>query len=199
MHRWGSKLVVASGLAVMAFGFVLASRIEVDTPYLGLTVVSMVTIAIGLGLTTGPATESIMGALPEDKAGVGSAVNDTTREFGGTLGVAVVGSVFASIYGTSLVTALEPLGLPQKVIDSAGESIAAALTVAQNLPGVLGGEVVRVAQESFVDGMSRGSLVAAGVAFAGAVLAGLLLPARDHTNQHAEVEASSLESEKVPA
>jgi DHA2 family multidrug resistance protein-like MFS transporter len=199
MHRWGSKLVVASGLAVMAFGFVLASRIEVDTPYLGLTVVSMITIAIGLGLTTGPATESIMGALPEDKAGVGSAVNDTTRELGGTLGVAVVGSVFASIYGASLVTALEPLGLPQKVIDAAGESIAAALTVAQGLPGAVGGEVVRVAQESFVDGMSRGSLVAAGVAFAGAVLAGLLLPARHHANQHAEVEASSLESEEVPA
>ncbi len=178
MHRWGSKLVVAAGLAVMSAGFVIAARIEVDTPYVGLTLLSMVTIAIGLGLTTGPATESIMGALPEDKAGVGSAVNDTTREFGGTLGVAVVGSVFASIYGASLVNALEPLGLPQAVIDSVGESMAAALSTAQALPADLGGEVIRIAQESFVDGLSSGSLVAAGVAAAGAVVALVFLPAR---------------------
>jgi EmrB/QacA subfamily drug resistance transporter len=178
MHRWGSKIVVAGGLAVMAVGFVLASRIGVDTPYVGLTLVSMVTIAIGLGLTTGPATESIMGVLPEEKAGVGSAVNDTTRELGGTLGVAVVGSVFASAYAATIVDALRPLGLPAPVLDAAGQSMAAALTVAQTLPGDVGGRIVAVAQEAFIDGLSIGSLVAAGVAAAGAVLAVAFLPAR---------------------
>ena len=197
MHRRGSKLVVASGLAVMAFGFVLASRIEVDTPYVGLTLASMVTIAIGLGLTTGPATESIMGALPEDKAGVGSAVNDTTRELGGTLGVAVVGSVFASIYGASLVTALEPLGLPQRVIDAASESMAAALATAQALPGNVGVEVVRVAQESFVDGLSTGSLVAAAVALAGAAIALAFLPARQ--SRMRQLPVSTTTSDDRPA
>ena len=178
MHRWGSKLVVAGGLAVMSVGFVLASFVEVDTPYTGLTVISMVTIAIGLGLTTGPATESIMGALPEEKAGVGSAVNDTTRELGGTLGVAVVGSVFASVYGAALVDALQPLGLPGELLDAAGESTAAALSIAQSLPGDIGAGVVSAAQEAFIDGLSTGSLVAAGVAAAGAVVALSFLPAR---------------------
>ena len=191
MHRWGSKLVVAGGLAVMAVGFVIASRIEVDTSYVGLTLISMVTIAIGLGLTTGPATESIMGALPEDKAGVGSAVNDTTRELGGTLGVAVVGSVFASIYGASLVTALQPLGLPQDILDAAGESMAAALATAQALPGDLSAEVVRAAQESFVDGLATGSLVAAAVAMAGSLVAVAFLPARQSRMRHEPVSTGS--------
>jgi hypothetical protein len=184
MHRWGSKLVVAGGLATMALGFVLASRIEVDTPYLGLTVVSMVTIAIGLGLTTGPATESIMGVLPEDKAGVGSAVNDTTRELGGTLGVAVVGSVFASVYGAALVDSLRSLGLPAALLDAAGESMAAALTTAQSLPGDVGARVVVAAQEAFIDGLATGSLVAAGVAAAGAIVALAFLPARHSLMRH---------------
>jgi hypothetical protein len=138
----------------------------------------MVTIAIGLGLTTGPATESIMGSLPEEKAGVGSAVNDTTRELGGTLGVAVVGSVFASIYGAALVDALQPLDLPSDLLDAAGESTAAALSIAQSLPGDVGAGVVTAAQDAFIDGLSSGSLVAAGVAAVGAVVALAFLPAR---------------------
>jgi EmrB/QacA subfamily drug resistance transporter len=178
MHRWGSTLVVSGGLAVMAVGFVLASRVEVDTPYAGLTLISMVTIAVGLGLTTGPATESIMGSLPEDKAGVGSAVNDTTRELGGTLGVAVVGSAFASVYGAALMDSLRSLGLPSDLLDTAGESMAAALAVARSLPGEAGAGVVSAAQEAFVDGLATGSLVAAGVAAAGAVVAVAFLPAR---------------------
>jgi EmrB/QacA subfamily drug resistance transporter len=178
MHRWGSKAVVSTGLAVMATGFVLASLLEVDTPYLGLTLASMVTIAIGLGLTTGPATESIMGVLPEDKAGVGSAVNDTTRELGGTLGVAVVGSVFAGIYGSTLLDELRPLGLSNDVLDSAQASTAAALGVAQSLPGDVGQLVVAAAQSAFMDGLAAGSLVAAGVAAAGSMLALAYLPSR---------------------
>ena len=178
MHRFGSKLVVSSGLAVMAVGFVLASRLQVDTPYVGLTVVSMVTIAVGLGLATGPATESIMGVLPADKAGVGSAVNDTTRELGGTLGVAVVGSVFATVYGTRVVDALSEAGVPADALATAGSSVAGALTAAASLPADLGGAVVAAAQEAFISGLSAGSLVAGAAAALGAVLALVFLPAR---------------------
>jgi hypothetical protein len=135
-----------------------------------------------------------MGALPEDKAGVGSAVNDTTREFGGTLGVAVVGSVFASIYGANLVSALEPLGLPQQVIDSAGESMAAALATAQTLPADVGSQVLLVAQESFVDGLATGSLVAAAVAGVGAVIALAFLPARQSRIRQEPVSTAVLDA-----
>lgn len=187
VRRWGTKLVVATGLAVMSLGFVAASFVEVDTPYVGLTLFSMVLMAIGLGLTTGPATESIMGALPAAKAGVGSAVNDTTRELGGTLGVAVVGSVFASVYGAMMVDALRPLGLPESVMDTAESSIAAAMAVASELPADAAAAVTSAAQNAFIDGLSTGSLVAAAVAGVGAVVALVLLPARHAVATTSEV------------
>ena len=96
MRRFGTKLVVAAGLATMSAGFVVAATTAATTPYWGKVVIAMVLMAAGLGLTTGPATDAIMGAVPRGKAGAGSAVNDTTREVGGTLGVAIVGSVLAA-------------------------------------------------------------------------------------------------------
>ena len=195
MHRLGSTVVVSGGLVLMSTGFVLASRLQVDTPYAGLTVICMVVIAAGLGLTTSPATESIMGALPPEKSGVGSAVNDTTRELGGTLGVAVIGSVFASVFATRLADALGALGVPAPVIEAATTSMTGALVVAQQ-SGPSGAAIAAAARSAFVDGLSRGSLVAAGVALLGAVLSALLLPARHRTPDGATTEASS-DLEKV--
>jgi EmrB/QacA subfamily drug resistance transporter len=196
MHRFGTTIIVSSGLLLMSTGFVLASRLQVDTPWAGLTVISMIVVAAGLGLTTSPATESIMGALPPDKAGVGSAVNDTTRELGGTLGVAVIGSVFASVFATRLAELLEAMKVPASVIDTATSSMTAALIVAQR-SGPDGAAIADAARSAFVDGLSRGSLVAAGVALAGAVLAALLLPARHHPHHDADVDAVSSETGKV--
>ena len=120
-----------------------------------------------------------MGVLPEEKAGVGSAVNDTTRELGGTLGVAVVGSVFASVYGAALVDALQPLGLPDaRARHGGGVDGRGARRSPSRCRATLGAGVVIAAQEAFIDGLSTGSLVAAGVAAAGAVVALAFLPAR---------------------
>lgn len=91
----GTKVVVAAGLVVAALGSAIASTLSVSSGY-GRLLASMVVLALGISLTMAPATESIMGSLPAAKAGVGSAVNDTTRELGGALGVAVLGSLLAS-------------------------------------------------------------------------------------------------------
>ena len=99
VHRFGTKLVVAAGMALTTLGLLLMSFVSADTSYPQLAW-RMVVMACGLALTMAPATESIMGSLPLAKAGVGSAVNDTTRQVGGALGVAVLGSVFTSIYGS---------------------------------------------------------------------------------------------------
>jgi EmrB/QacA subfamily drug resistance transporter len=174
MRRFGTTLVVAAGLGLMSLGFVMAATLTADSAYVGPVLASMVTIAAGLGLTTSPATEAIMGALPEAKAGVGSAVNDTTRELGGTLGVAVVGSVFASIYGPEVAAALR--GQPAEVVAAAEESMGAAVALSAQVPG---GEAILVAaQEAFMSGFATGSLVAAGATALGAVLALRWLPAR---------------------
>ena len=109
-ERIGTTAVVTFGLASMATGFAVAALTgAVDTPYL-VIVLTMLFIGGGLGLVQAPATEAIMGSLPPAKAGVGSAVNDTARELGGTLGVAIVGSVFSSVYASRLGEAL--LGSP---------------------------------------------------------------------------------------
>ena len=135
-------------------------------------------MAGGMSLTTAPATDAVVGSVPLSKAGVGSAVNDTTRELGGTLGVALVGSVFASIYATRLREALAPLGLPQGALDAASESMGGALVVAGQLPRGVADPFITAAQQAFMDGFARGSLVAAAAAFIGGVAAFVLLPAR---------------------
>ena len=188
MHRFGSKLVVAAGLALMSAGFLLASTLSADSVYLGGVLASMVVMAAGLGLTTSPATEAIMGALPQDKAGVGSAVNDTTRELGGTLGVAIVGSVFASLYGPKLVDGLA--GFPEQVVAIAEESMGAAVVVAEQAPD--GARILAAARDAFMSGFAAGSLVAATATAVGAVLALLWLPARARREAPAEPQVQAI-------
>ena len=178
MHRFGSKLVVASGLFIMAAGFAMASTVKADSPYFGIVVLSMITMAVGLALTTSPATESIMGALPAEKAGVGSAVNDTTREFGGTLGVAIIGSVFASIYSSQVAESLKALRIGPALSSTIESSVGAGLSIASQLPPTVGAQVQLAIQDSFISGMSRGSMVAAGVALVGSLIVLRYLPAR---------------------
>ena len=188
-QRFGTKRVVAAGLVFMAGGFVIAATVSATTPY-RIIALSAVVLGAGLGLTTSPATESIMGALPTEKAGVGSAVNDATREVGGTLGVAVIGSLMASLYGGRVGDGLAALPLPADAKATAGESVGAAFAVAERVTAAAGqqaGDVVRsVASSAFMDGFHLGSWVAAAVALAGAVAAFAFLPARARTPEHIE-------------
>jgi EmrB/QacA subfamily drug resistance transporter len=179
--RAGTKLVVTAGLVAMAafYGWVAAAT----TATIGYDIISvqMVLYGLGMGLTSAPATESIMGAVSRRKAGVGSAVNDTTRLLGGTLGVAVIGSVYASLYGSRL-TALLPSGLPGRVAAVAHQSVGAAFGASGQIAGAghpaLGAAVRDAASNAFLHGLSIGCLVAGGVAAAGAILAALFLPAQ---------------------
>jgi hypothetical protein len=141
----------------------------------------MVVYGLGMGLTSAPATESIMGAVPADQAGVGSAVNDSTRLLGGTLGVAVIGSVYASLYASRLTASL-PATLPHILANLAQKSVGAAFGVSGQLAahGQSGAaDAVRQAATSAFDhGLSVGCVVAGVVAVAGALLAGAFLPAQ---------------------
>ena len=178
MKRFGTKLVVAAGLALMSVGFLVAAGSSVDSAYWGRIVASMTLMASGLALTTGPATEAIMGALPLSRAGAGSAVNDTTREIGGTLGVAVVGSVMASLYGSHLTDALGRLGLPPVAARAAGESVMAGLSVSQRLAPNLRAPAAAAVRDAFMSGLWAGSLVAAAATATAAAGALAFLPAR---------------------
>jgi hypothetical protein len=115
-----------------------------------------------------------MGALPPERANIGSAVNDTTRELGGALGVAIVGSIMSSLYSTSLSERL-PDDVPAPLAAAARESLGAAV----QLNGGLGAEITDAAREAFVHAMSRASIVVAVAAALGALLAWRYLPARE--------------------
>ncbi|MDP9075069.1 MAG: MFS transporter [Actinomycetota bacterium] len=180
-HRLGTKVVVPLGLLLMGAGFAVAATLSPTTAFIGPVLVSMVLIASGLGLVAAPSTEAILAVLPPAKAGVGSAVNDVTRELGGAFGVAVVGAVFSSIYGPKLagrLARISGLHLPAPALAAARASTAAALQVAGQAPVQSRGLIVHAAQSSFVDGMARGSLVCAGVVVFGAIFAFLVLPRR---------------------
>jgi EmrB/QacA subfamily drug resistance transporter len=172
VRRAGTAVVVTGGLLVMAGGFVTAAGAAVDSAYWGRIVLAMVLMAGGLGLVMSPATETVMGALRAGQAGAGAAVNDTVREVGGTLGVAVVGSVMSTVYAPAVRDGLG--GLPDAVRDAAGESVVAGLAVAGRLPDPAAADVVR---QAFVDGLSAGSWVCAAACAAGALAAAVWLPA----------------------
>src|SRR3954469_20392696 len=178
--RVGTKLVVASGLFAMAVFYVWVATTSAATSYATIAA-QMVVLGTGMGLTSAPATEAIMGVVPKAKAGVGSAVNDATRLLGSTLGVAIIGSVYASLYTNKLASGL-PAALPHGLVSKANDSVGAALEIAQGAAAqghqLLGAQVHAVASDAFYDGFNAGCLVAAGVAAAGAVMAFLLLPAR---------------------
>ena len=181
VHQVGTTRVVRAGLALLSVSFVwIALTITVDLAYMTI-VGQMVLIGAGLGLTTAPATESIMGSLSADKAGIGSAVNDTTRELGGTLGVAIIGSVFSSAYIGALDRADGPFAqLPPDAQELTRDSVGSARTVADNL-GPQAQPYLDQVNDAFLSGLSVGCLVAAGVAAAGAVFASRFLPARATT------------------
>ena len=186
MKRFGTTRVVTFGLLLMSAGFVLAAGAAVDSAYWGRIVGSMTLMAAGLALTTGPATDAVMGALPRAKAGAGSAVNDTTREVGGTLGVAVVGSVMSSIYGPRLADALASLGVPTPSVDAARESVAAGLAVVGQLPASAQAAAGSAVRQAFVDGLQAGSLIAAATTFGAAIIVLIFLPARHRVEAQAE-------------
>jgi hypothetical protein len=191
--RLGTKLVVVSGLSLMAVFYLWVTTVSTSTGY-GTIAAQMVVLGTGMGLTSAPATEAIMGVVPKAKAGVGSAVNDATRLLGGTLGVAVIGSVYASLYTSRLTSAL-PAGLPATVDQTAHASVGAALTVAGKAQAghpALAADIHHAATSAFFHGFSTANYLAAGVAAAGAVMALMFLPAHPTSSEEEASEAGAL-------
>ena len=181
-RRLGTRVVVVTGLVVFGLSFAWIGVSAVTEPYLQIAA-QMVIMGVGLGLTSTPATESILSVLPPAKAGVGSAVNDATREAGGALGVAVIGSVFNSVYQHQLDAS--PLhALPAAALAAARDSVGAALALARNA-GLAHGVT-----NSFMDGLHFACAIAAAVCWAGAIAA-LKLPGRQ--KQTADIALSALE------
>jgi len=173
--RIGTRPIVVTGLVLFAASFAWMSLAPTFISYSSVVVI-MVLMGLGLGLTSAPATESILSVLPPAKTGVGSAVNDATREAGGTLGVAVIGSVFLSLYahhiGSTAFTQLPPAAH-----DAARSSVAAAVQSIAQAPAGLQQQLLASFNSSFMSGLHTACIVAAAVCLLGAAGA-LALPGR---------------------
>jgi MFS transporter, DHA2 family, multidrug resistance protein len=177
--RFGVNRVVACGMLAVATGMLGFTLVGTSTPYPKLVVITAI-MASGMAMIIPSMTGSIMSAVPLGKAGVGSAMNDTTRELGGALGVAVLGSLVAGRYGSKLAPALTSITGPLR--EKASESLAGALQAAKATGGAAGGELSSVARDAYVSGMHLAAIVAVCVSLTAAAIVYRLLPsANPHT------------------
>ena len=174
VEKIGNKAMVSIGMGFAALGLAYLGTTTAGSGY-GHIFMSLLFLGVGIGFAIAPATESIMGSLPIEKAG-GSAMNDTTRQVGGALGVAILGSVFSSAYIAGLAPALR--STPAVAAKAAGQSVGAALAQAQRLGGSAGQALEFAARTSFVHAMDRSLFVGAGFALVGALIALIWLPNR---------------------
>jgi EmrB/QacA subfamily drug resistance transporter len=173
--RFGPRQLIVTGLLVVA-----ASQIPriASTPETGydLIFIGQTMFAVGMGLLIAPATASIMGSLPPARAGVGSAMNDTARQVGGALGVAVMGSVAAGAFRTDVEHRLAAGAVPGELVGRAGDSLGAALATARGAGGRMALVIDDAGREAFIHGLRWASLVALAVTLVGAAVAWRLLP-----------------------
>jgi EmrB/QacA subfamily drug resistance transporter len=179
VDRFGTKIVVVTGLVIVSIALFVLTTLSISSGYLPVAL-SIAILGLGMGTTMAPATDSIMGSLPLGKAGVGSAMNDTTRQVGGALGVAIVGSIMSSSYSSHMVAAVK--NLPPQAAAAARNSVGAATAVASKA-GPLGAGILRAAHVAYINAMGDAVMVAAVVALLGAVVSLLFLPARPAEEQ----------------
>ena len=186
LPRIGAKYLIVAGMVGISLGLLSISRLTVDSPYVAFGAM-LGFLSLGMGLAMAPATDAIMGAVDKARAGVGSATNDTTRELGSALGVAIFGSIVLSGYRDALAPRLASLpggvaGLPAGVSAAIRDSIGSASMAASAVPGDAGAAVLAAARQSFVSGMSTATLIGAGVVAAGTVIVALWMPNRARTS-----------------
>ncbi|OMC38883.1 MFS transporter [Mycobacterium sp. GA-1841] len=178
LPRLGLRTCVAVGLLVIAAGLLCMRLLEVDSGYTDFAWPLFI-MSTGIGLCTAPTTSAIMGAVPDEKQGVASAVNDTGREVGAALGIAVAGSLLAAHYQKHLAPVLDALpGLPAALREPILGSLAEALAVAGQL-GPQGPAVAELAKQAFLEATNSALLAMAIVLAVAAVFVGIWAPGRD--------------------
>jgi MFS family permease len=168
--RFGARTVCVTGLLLVAAGLVIISRVGTDTSYL-LMLAGLVPLGIGMGAAMTPATAAITEALPLAQQGVGSALNDLSREVGGALGTAVIGSIVTAAYRSSL----QLPGAPTPIVERARASFAVAIHA--------GGSTGAHARDAFVNGIHTGLLYGAGAAILAAIGVATLLKSEARAGQ----------------
>jgi len=181
-----ASLIILSGMGVF-------TQLEVDSGYF-VPALGLALFGLGAGMIMTALTDSIMASVPVDDAGVGSAMNDTSRELGFALGVAIVGSIVTGVYRSRVTDAVRDV-VPDGLAEVVGDSIGAVGAVARDLPVDVAATVVDAANRSFVDAMSVGYLASAAFIGLALVIAVAVLPNRIREQQAEEFEISGPDSD----
>ena len=170
--RWGQARVQAIGLTLVSIGMLIIASLSPHSSY-WFVALGLMVMGIGMACTTAPATNAIISSVPLSKSGVGSAVNDTTREVGGALGIAVLGSLVSSGYRSAMADKV--VGLPPEAAAIARDSVGGAFNVAKGI-GPLGQQLNAAAATAFTDAMSIALIVSAIVALLTAAMVLVYFP-----------------------
>jgi EmrB/QacA subfamily drug resistance transporter len=182
----GRRPLAVAGLVLIAVGMIVLSTLDPSSTY-WLVLAGIVPVGVGMALAMAPATTDIVAALPAHKQGVASATNDAAREVGGTLGIAVLGSILNDQYRSGVAEAA-PSSAPAGLVDTAQQSLGAALGIAGRL-GDRGGALADGARISFVDGLANAFVVSAGALILCAIVFAVVIPGRQKAD--GELETSS--------
>ncbi len=192
-HKLGTKLTMSLGLILSGLSAFIFSQVAgLHTHYLWILLILLLN-GTGIGFTMSPATAAIMNSLPPNRAGIGSAMNDTTRQLGGALGVAVLGALMNGIYRSEVQPLSLQQGISNSIMEGIRSSVQTAHVTAAGMPASLSNLVTQTSSQAFVDGMRSAFFTASLAMLAAAVVAMVLLPNREPTlsAQSLPVEESS--------
>lgn len=186
LPRIGPRRLVSAGMAVMAFGTYLFTGVDATSETLPLIVYIMV-FGFGFGLAAQPLTDTVMAAVPLEDAGIGSAVNDVSRELGSALGVAILGSIVSGLYRGNVESELAGQ-VPDEVIDLAGEGIGVITVAAGELPAEVAAATFTGANQAFIDAMTTGFWFSIGFLVIGLLVSLTMLPNRSRDEQALRID-----------
>ena len=190
----GTNRIIGGALVGLALVLLSLTR-WTPTTDAWLVSATLFVLTICLANVMAPATSAVMGAVPETKAGVGSAMNDLLRQLGGALGVAIIGSVMNTVYRDRMGDALT--GLPAEAADAAGDSVGAAVAIAGRIGGPIGDALATMARGAFVDALGLAAVLAAVIAVVTAILIERTMPARAADDVSAETDERPAEPSRL--
>jgi EmrB/QacA subfamily drug resistance transporter len=181
-ERWGTRRVVVLGLVLVVVGLSLAAYLTAGSAYVHVGG-SLGLMGLGLGMVLPQATNAVLASVPRERAGMGSAVNDGVGELGGSLGVAILGSLLSLGYRNEIEAQIQAAGdaintIPAGVVEAVRESLAAGSLAVARLPSDFATPIREAAGNAFVSGMTTALMAAAVIVAAGAFLAWRMFPAR---------------------
>jgi MFS family permease len=193
VKKIGPRYLVLAMAGAMIAGVLLLTGITQDSSTLAV-IIPLGIFGFGAGLGMPALTDTVMASVPEADAGIGSAVNDVSRELGGALGIATIGSLVSSLYRSNVDDALTGV-VPDEVVELVGEGVGVAAAISAELPEGVAAVVIPAANQAFLDAITSGFRISAAVLVTAIVIAYTLIPRRMRATQASAEEVLGVDEQ----